>query len=118
MIKLSPIEVLALKKLTLINHALAGQLSGIAQSEQKALVQVLNDVTLRAADDLAKNDKRLGLEMDVSEWIQERLDNCHRHASTKTGKDREGWLEDARYFAAALHAINKSSPPVSGSDKR
>ncbi len=49
MITISPIEVLALKKLTLVCHALSKSLSDIgAQQEMKALVMVLNDVTLRA----------------------------------------------------------------------
>jgi hypothetical protein len=49
MIAIDRLEVLALKKLVLINHALAKSLSDpIAAREQKALVSVLNDITLRA----------------------------------------------------------------------
>lgn len=49
MIEITPLEVLVLKKLVLINHALAKTLSGrVAGSEQAALVRVLNDITLRA----------------------------------------------------------------------
>jgi hypothetical protein len=49
MITINRIEVLALKKLVLINHALSKSLSDpMASREQKALVQVLNDVVLRA----------------------------------------------------------------------
>jgi hypothetical protein len=48
MIEISPIEVLVLKKLVLINHALGKTLSGPAGNEQLALVQVLNEITLRA----------------------------------------------------------------------
>ena len=49
MITIDRIEVLALKKLVLINHALAKSLSDpMAAREQKALVGVLNEITLRA----------------------------------------------------------------------
>ena len=29
-----------------------------------------------------------GLPLNVSDWLQERLDNCHRLAAQRTGKDR------------------------------
>ena len=53
-IDISPLEVMVLKKLVLINHALAKTLSdGAGDSrgagrEQASLVSVLNDITLRA----------------------------------------------------------------------
>lgn len=48
-IKISPVEVLALKKLALINGALAQSLTNSeARREQKALLGVLIDVTGRA----------------------------------------------------------------------
>jgi hypothetical protein len=50
-INVTPVEVLVLKKLCLINHALGKSLSGAAGIEQRALVQVLNDITLRADAD-------------------------------------------------------------------
>lgn len=51
-----------------------------------------------------------GLPLHVSDWLQERLDNCHRHAARKTGKDRDGWLQDAAYFHAAIVAL--ALPPA------
>ncbi|TAX57146.1 hypothetical protein ELI01_18895 [Rhizobium leguminosarum] len=47
-IEISPIEVLALKKLSLINGALASTLTGEASREQRALLSVLFDVINRA----------------------------------------------------------------------
>ncbi len=48
-IEISPVEVLALKKLVLVNHALLQTLEGRAsRREQTALLTVLNDITIRA----------------------------------------------------------------------
>lgn len=48
-IEITPVEVLALKKLALINGALAQSLKdGTAKREQTALLSVLMDVTSRA----------------------------------------------------------------------
>lgn len=44
----------------------------------------------------------------VRQWLSESLANCYRIAATKTGKDREGWLEDASYFAAAMGMVEWS----------
>ena len=47
-IEINPIELLALKKLAVINGALAKSLSGSAAVEQTALLRVLIDVLNRA----------------------------------------------------------------------
>ena len=60
-VEISRIEVLALKKLALINGALARSLKDAgARREQTALLRVLMDVTARA--DIANTTDREGLE--------------------------------------------------------
>jgi hypothetical protein len=40
-------------------------------------------------------------------WIVERQENCLRIANTKPiGLDRDGWLDDAAYFAGVLGLID------------
>lgn len=46
---------------------------------------------------------------DLTAWVRERLDNCQRIAVTKEGSDRDGWLEDAAYFAAILDALEEKT---------
>ena len=53
-VEISPIELMALKKLAIINGALAKQLSGLAAIEQRALTRVLVDVITSA--DLAATE--------------------------------------------------------------
>jgi hypothetical protein len=38
-------------------------------------------------------------------WVAERLANCERIAATKTGADRDGWLEDAANFRELLSCV-------------
>jgi hypothetical protein len=54
MIEITPIELMALKKLSLINGALAQSISGQARVEQTALLRVLMDVINRAELAIAK----------------------------------------------------------------
>lgn len=42
----------------------------------------------------------------VREWMTDRQANCLRHARSRTGADREGWLEDYAYFSAAIGMID------------
>src|SRR5579883_1968083 len=44
-------------------------------------------------------------EAEVIKWLRERADNCARIATRKFGMDRDGWLEDERYFRAAIAAL-------------
>lgn len=41
----------------------------------------------------------------VIAWLKERHVNTLRIAGTKSGTDREGWLEDALYLEQAVRAI-------------
>lgn len=39
------------------------------------------------------------------QWAQERLNNSERLAQLKSGKDRDGWLEDAEYWRSIIELI-------------
>ena len=43
-------------------------------------------------------DDQPGAALTVLEWAEERRANTYRLAATKTGADRDGWLEDAAYW--------------------
>lgn len=46
----------------------------------------------------------------VVAWLKEREDNCHRIAKQKFGADRNGWLEDAKFFHAAIAYLTARVP--------
>lgn len=48
---------------------------------------------------------------DTLDWLEERKENCIRHAMKKTGKDREGWIEDGAYFGHAISLIRRAYRP-------
>lgn len=46
--------------------------------------------------------------LSVLAWAQERHDNSVQIASTKTGGDRVGWLEDVTYWTAIIDALSEN----------
>lgn len=60
---------------------------------------------MKANDHAAAPERKAVTPIEVAQWLAERLANCQRLAATKTGADRDGWLEDAEYFRAALHGF-------------
>lgn len=44
---------------------------------------------------------------DVIEWLWDREENCLRLAREKTGVDRDGWIEDAKFFHLAIVLLGK-----------
>lgn len=45
--------------------------------------------------------------LSVVDWIDERYENAKRIAQTKTGDERQGWLEDASYLLRAREALKQ-----------
>lgn len=45
----------------------------------------------------------------IKAWTVERQRNCYRIAAGKRGTDRDGWLEDAAYFAGLVGLIDWTS---------
>lgn len=52
----------------------------------------------------------LPLPIPLKDWLKEREANCLRIAKTKTGADKAGWLEDARYFSECIEQLCRPSP--------
>ena len=48
--------------------------------------------------------------LDVRAWAVERLANSERIAATKSGEDRDGWLEDVAYWRAIATAVARRQP--------
>lgn len=48
------------------------------------------------------------MKLTLIQWLEERKANALRIADLKTGEDRAGWLEDARYFELAIEAARTS----------
>lgn len=42
------------------------------------------------------------------DWLEERKENCIRIGSTKSGADREGWIEDGAKFGHAISLIKRA----------
>ena len=40
--------------------------------------------------------------LSLADWLRERERNARRIAQSKSGADRDGWIEDAEYFAQAV----------------
>ena len=43
--------------------------------------------------------------LTTEQWIRQRLDNTQLIAAKKTGKDRDGWLDDEAYLADVLRIL-------------
>lgn len=66
-------------------------------------VQVCPDAWHRPFDHSIRADRRLS----VLEWSRERFANTLRLAASKTGEDRDGWLEDASYWQEIVARLQK-----------
>lgn len=52
--------------------------------------------------------------LTLSEWLNERLANSVRLADTKTGAERQGWLDDAAYLRAAGMVVRQLAEASAG----
>jgi hypothetical protein len=50
------------------------------------------------------------LPISLEQWVAERLRNSLDLAEIKDVEDRDGWIEDARYWAALLGRLATGSP--------
>ncbi len=50
--------------------------------------------------------------LSLIDWLSERQANCMRISSGKIGDEREGWLDDAAYFASAVAALSGAAQPL------
>lgn len=55
--------------------------------------------------------------LSLDQWVRERYENCLRLAETKSGLDRDGWLNDADYFRR-IAAELRDSPSRPSPDAR
>jgi hypothetical protein len=62
--------------------------------------------------EIPKEQAAEAMPLGVLEWAQERLDNTTRIAATKTGEDRDGWLEDRSYWQMIVGALQRDSEQV------
>lgn len=52
--------------------------------------------------------------LTLQEWLSERLANTLRLAETKTGAEKEHWMEDGRYLDRAITLVNQVSEVANG----
>lgn len=45
---------------------------------------------------------------DIMGRLEEQINNCQRIAATKSGEDRNGWLDDAVYYSQIIDRIAKA----------
>jgi hypothetical protein len=45
---------------------------------------------------------------DTLDWLAARKENCLPLAMQKTGKDRDGWIEDGAFFGCAISLIRRA----------
>ena len=45
--------------------------------------------------------------ISLSEWLEERKENCIRIMADKPESEKQGWIEDALYFQAAIFRVTQ-----------